>query len=211
MAVAKKTAKVDEPVIENTADEKYKSEIEELKNQIALLMKSATSTQQVQENPNDPDRDVLVVSLTRGVLNLSTEGHGNGEVYRFNKFGEEQIVPYGNLKDIIKNNKSFTINGNYYICDEYTVEKQRLSKSYEKIVSKEQLEELFAEPKDKFLRVFDKMMPVQQLIFSEMLTDKLVNGDDVDANITNVVAEKTNKNIYEIVKTIKKTKEIAKE
>ena len=211
MTVAKKTAKAVEPVIETTSDDKYKSEIEELKSQIALLMKNATSTQQVQENLNDPDRDILVVSLTRGVLNLSTKGHGNGEVYKFKDFGDDQTIPYGDLKDVIRNNKSFTVNGNYYICDETVIEKQRLKKAYEQIVSKEQFESLFTEQRDKFLRIFDKMMPAQQLIFSEILADKLVDGEDIDANIINAVADKTNKDIYGIVKTRKKSKEIAKE
>lgn len=211
MTVAKKTTKVVEPVIETTSDDKYKSEIEELKSQIALLMKNATSTQQVQENLNDPDRDILVVSLTRGVLNLSTKGHGNGEVYKFKDFGDDQTIPYGDLKDVIRNNKSFTVNGNYYICDETVIEKQRLKKAYEQIVSKEQFESLFTEQRDKFLRIFDKMMPAQQLIFSEILADKLVDGEDIDANIINAVADKTNKDIYGIVKTRKKSKEIAKE
>ena len=211
MTVAKKTAKAVEPVIETTSDDKYKSEIEELKSQIALLMKNATSTQQFQENLNDPDRDILVVSLTRGVLNLSTKGHGNGEVYKFKDFGDDQTIPYGDLKDVIRNNKSFTVNGNYYICDETVIEKQRLKKAYEQIVSKEQFESLFTEQRDKFLRIFDKMMPAQQLIFSEILADKLVDGEDIDANIINAVADKTNKDIYGIVKTRKKSKEIAKE
>lgn len=210
-AATKKTAKADEPVIEIMADDKYKSEIEELKNQIALLMKNATSTQQVQENLNDPDRDILVVSLTRGVLNLSTKGHGNGEVYKFKDFGDDQMIPYSDLKDVIRNNKSFTVNGNYYICDETVIEKQRLKKAYEQIVSKEQFDSLFTEQRDKFLRIFEKMMPAQQLIFSEILVDKLVEGEDIDANITNAVAERTNKKIYEIVETRKKSKEIAKE
>ena len=189
MTVAKKTTKAVEPVIETTSDDKYKSEIEELKSQIALLMKNATSTQQVQENLNDPDRDILVVSLTRGVLNLSTKGHGNGEVYKFKDFGDDQTIPYGDLKDVIRNNKSFTVNGNYYICDETVIEKQRLKKAYEQIVSKEQFESLFTEQRDKFLRIFDKMMSAQQLIFSEILADKLVDGEDIDANIINAVAD----------------------
>lgn len=214
MAVAKKTAKADEPVIESAAEDKYKNEIEELKNQIALLMKNATSTQQVQENLNDPDRDILVVSLTRGLLNLSTKGHGHGEVYRFNDFGDDQMIPYGDLKEIIRSNKKFTTNGNFYICDETVIEKQRLKKAYEKIVSKEQFDSLFTEKKDKFIKLFDKMTTSQQLIFSDILTDKLVNDEDVDANIVRLVADKTGKKVDEIYKTVeirKKSKEIAKE
>lgn len=55
------------------------------------------------------------------------------------------------------------------------------------------------------------MMPAQQLIFSEILADKLVDGEDIDANIINAVADKTEKDIYGIVKTRKKSIEIAKE
>lgn len=210
MAAPKKTTKVEEPVTELTMEEKYKQELEELKNQMALLLKDAAKPAETQENLNDPDRDIIVVSLTRGVLNLSTEGHGHGEVYRFDKFGDEMTIPYGDLKKIINKNKSFTVNGNYYIYDETVIEKQRLKKAYEKIVSKETFEELFALPKDKFLSIFNKMMPAQQMMFSEILTDKLVNNEDIDANIINAVAEITGKKIYEIVEGMKKTKEIAK-
>lgn len=211
MAATKKTVKVEEPVIELTAEEKYKQELEELKNQMALLLKNAAKPVETQENLNDPDRDIVVVSLTRGILNLATEGHGHGEVYRFNQFGDEMTIPYSDLKKIINKNKSFTVNGNYYIYDETVIEKQRLKKAYEKIVSKEQFEELFALPKDKFLSIFDKMMEAQQIMFSEVLTDKLVDGADIDANIINAVADRTGKDIYTIVKEQIKTKEIAKE
>ena len=211
MAATKKTAKVEEPVIELTAEEKYKQELEELKNQMALLLKNAAKPVETQENLNDPDRDIVVVSLTRGILNLATEGHGHGEVYRFNQFGDEMTIPYSDLKKIINKNKSFTVNGNYYIYDEAVIEKQRLKKAYEKIVSKEQFEELFALSKDKFLSIFDKMMEAQQIMFSEILTDKLVDGTDIDANIINAVADRTGKDIYTIVKEQIKTKEIAKE
>jgi len=210
-AATKKTAKVEEPVTELTMEEKYKQELDELKNQMALLLKDAARPTETQENLNDPERDIIVVSLTRGILNLATEGHGHGEVYRFDKFGDEMTIPYSDLKKIINKNKSFTVNGNYYIYDETVIEKQRLKKAYEKIVSKEQFEELFALPKDKFLNIFDKMMEAQQVMFSEILTDKLVDGDDIDANIINAVADRTGKDIYTIVKDQLKTKEIAKE
>jgi len=211
MAATKKTAKVEEPVTELTMEEKYKQELDELKNQMALLLKDAARPTETQENLNDPERDIIVVSLTRGILNLATEGHGHGEVYRFDKFGDEMTIPYSDLKKIINKNKSFTVNGNYYIYDETVIEKQRLKKAYEKIVSKEQFEELFALPKDKFLSIFDKMMEAQQIMFSEILTDKLVDGTDIDANIINAVADRTGKDIYTIVKDQLKTKEIAKE
>jgi len=210
MAATKKTAKVEEPVTELTMEEKYKQELDELKNQMALLLRDAAKPVETQENLNDPDRDIVVISLTRGILNLSTEGHGHGEVYRFNQFGEEMTIPYSDLKKIINKNKSFTVNGNYYIYDETVIEKQRLKKAYEKIVSKEQFEELFALPKDKFLGIFNKMMKAQQLMFSEILIDKLVDKEDIDANIINAVADITGKKIYEIVEGMNKTKEIAK-
>lgn len=213
----KTTAEKAEPVEPTIVEDDYKKEIAELKAQIALLVQNAAANQQiqpVQENLNDPDRDILVVSLTRGLLNLSTKGHGHGEVYRFNDFGDDQMIPYGDLKEIIRSNKKFTTNGNFYICDETVIEKQRLKKAYEKIVSKEQFDSLFTEKKDKFIKLFDKMTTSQQLIFSDILTDKLVNDEDVDANIVRLVADKTGKKVDEIYKTVeirKKSKEIAKE
>lgn len=191
--------KVDE--VKSQLETEMEDKIKTLENQIALLIQNATASP---KSDNDPDRDIVVVSLTRGELNLCTEGHGHGDIYTFKSFGDEAVIPYSDLKLIIKKNKSFATGGFFYICDQDMVESQRLKKVYEKIISKEQFEELFAQSKTNFANTFSKMLESQQDIFADMLVDKLVDDEDIDANIVNIAAEKTGKKIYDLVKMQKK-------
>ena len=201
----KPTTKNVEPK-ESANEQSMKNEIESLKAQIALLIKDAASGQKSESN--DPERDIIVVSLTRGRLNLSTEGHGHGDIYSFEAFGDELAIPYADLKQILKNYGSFAKAGLFYICDEEFVEKQRLKTVYEKIVGVEKFEELFGLPRDKFTNIYSKMLKGQQENFSEIMIDKLVANEDIDANIVNIVGEKTGKKIYDIVDARKKSLEL---
>lgn len=169
----------------NRSVEDLEKELEEMKSLMIRLSGMGTSD-------NNPERDVLVVSLTNNVLAVSTEGYGQGVVYKFNKFGEEQIIPANDLKMIIRNNKSFIVGGRLYICDEEIVRKNQLTKVYEKILNKEKLEELLVETKTTFAKIFKNMTRIQQETISEMLMQKIMDDKNVDFNLIDIVDKTLN-------------------
>ena len=61
------------------------------------------------------DKDILVVSLYDGILNVSTDGYGQGENYQFTYFGEEQTIPLSDLKRLFVKKKNVLVKGCYIL------------------------------------------------------------------------------------------------
>ena len=195
MAVAKKE-------VVSESEELLKKQLQDLQEQIALMMKVQNS-QKPQKEIIDGDRDVFVVSLVRGFLNLSTEGDGKGYIYKFEHFGEEIAIRYSDLKLVVKSNRKMINKGRFYIYDEEFIEQQRLKQAFDKILSKDEMEALYSKPKKEFTKIFSKMIPSQQGMFIALLIDTMRDGNEVDANIVQVVSEEIGKNIYDMVKESK--------
>ena len=202
MAVAKKeTVKKVEPEV-SASEKALQEELQQLKDQMAMVMK-------LQNNPTpqkefiDVERDVFVVSLVRGFLNLATLGEGAGFVYKFEHFGEEVPVKYSDLKLIVQNNRKMLAKGRFYIYDKEFIKEQRLAQAFNKIFSREEMEKLYSVKEEDFTKSFNKMVPAQQGMFVALMIDAIRDGNKIDANIVQVVSEKIDKNIYEMVKESK--------
>ena len=110
MATAKNssTKKSSSTVSKKQYDEMQKQmeALQELVNKLmgGVATNEPTPVQNITQYIGDNNKDVPVTSLTVGQLNLSTEGYGRGAIYTFEQIGEEQVIPYEDLKKIIKNN-----------------------------------------------------------------------------------------------------------
>lgn len=203
MAAAKKEViKEPETLVSEEAFKKQAQELQELKDQMALMLKVQNAPTQ-QKEYIDTERDVFVVSLVRGALNLATEGEGAGFIYKFEQFGEELPIKYSDLKLIVQNNKKMLNKGRFYIYDKEFISQQRLEQAFNKIFSKEEMENLYSASKKEFAQLFDKMVPTQQGMFTALLIDSIRDGKDIDANIVQIVSEKIGKNVYDLVKESK--------
>ena len=200
---AKKTTKT------NTDAKRVKdleAQVAQLTEMVQLLTKSGLTN--IQPAANDTDRDVVITSLTSGMLNLSTLGMGQGTIYTFDKFGEEQVIPYEDAKLIIKNNKSFVEGGNFFINDDDLIASQRLTKVYKKILNADQMMNLFKENKKEFKTIFSNMTNGQKETFCNIIYDKLRNDQDVDMNIIQIVNDELN---IDIINNFKANKELLSE
>ena len=123
----------------------YKSETDEvaaLKARIAELENSATNT--VTEAPVRSDEYIRVMSLLPHPLNLSTRDGGQGSVKRFGRFGEIKRILYKDLVDILDTNQRFAEAGYFYILNPEVVRQHGLDDVYEKILTKNKIEEILS-------------------------------------------------------------------
>lgn len=194
-------AKKSEPVVEQPKVELIaeSAKIEELENKIALMAKELENKSTSENKTNTPDlnRDVLFVSLCIGTLNLSTARNGGGDIYTFHEFGEEQMIPYSDAKNIIKNNKSFIKGGKVFIDDEELIKNERLTKDYENILSYSKLIDLFNQDTNTFETIFKGIPKGQKESFTDILMQKLIKGEKVDRNLIYIVNNELNTNIEE--------------
>ena len=125
----------------------------------------------------------MVISQYMGKLVVSTEGSGIGVVYRFDRFGDIQDIPYGDLKLIVKNNAKFARQGVFYIANEDAVKKLRLDRDYEKIVTNSLFEHLLDEKASVIIKAYESAPKLQQKQIVAMIEDKLARNQEVDGNV----------------------------
>lgn len=170
--------------------EQMRKQMEDMQKLIIQLTGQAFDKPQNVQYINDNNKDVTLTSLTVGELNLSTEGYGQGEVYTFSHYGEQQAVPYEDLKKLIKNNKRFFEGGNVFINDEEVVKEQKLVNVYKKLLSYEQMEKIFSEDRDVFEEIYKGMTENQKETLKGIIFDKLnENEKSVDMNIVQILNE----------------------
>jgi hypothetical protein len=179
--------------------------IASLKKKLDAALKAIETLQKQPSTPvtttvitSNDDRDVLVVSLYDGILNLSTEGFGRGYNYEFTYFGEEQNIPAVDLKKIIRKEKKRISEGLIYIDDPEIIKAERLAAAYKKILTKEKIEELFTKSNKLFKESFDDMTKGQQEVFAQLIVSKLIGGKEVDMNIVDMVSKVVGKNLKDI-------------
>lgn len=199
MATAKNssTKKSSSTVSKKQYDEMQKQmeALQELVNKLmgGVATNEPTPVQNITQYIGDNNKDVPVTSLTVGQLNLSTEGYGRGAIYTFEQIGEEQVIPYEDLKKIIKNNKSFVEGGNFFINDDEVIKNQRLTNVYKKLLSYDEMQDLFSKDRTAFEKIFTNMTENQKETLKRIIFEKLEqNEKNVDMNIVQVINENMN-------------------
>lgn len=187
----------------------FASQLEEMRKMIEELQKQKSSapasTTNVYNNVEDPY--ISVISLCNNELNLSTGGYGHGEVYTFTYFGQEQNIPASDLKKIVKNNRSFTTNGLFYIADKDFIASEHLKKAYEKIADLDKISSIMMADKEIFKSVFETITDAQKETVFDMLVHKVAKDEDVDMNIVKICSDIMGKDINAIGNSMKMNKD----
>ncbi len=178
-------------------------DVEALKKQMELMQMALNM---ISSKSSNEERDIPFISLNIGVLNLSTEGNGRGEVYTFKSFGEEKVIPESHAKQIVRKNSRFIKSGLVYIDDKEFIDKARLKTDYTKILSKDEILGLFNKSKSEFEKIFTKISKEQKETIASLIADKLLNSQEVDMNIVKIINNELNINIDEEVANVKKLK-----
>ena len=176
-----------------------KNELDALKAQMILLMNNVNNA----NSASSSNEDILVISMCNWVLNLSTEPMGAGNIYKFNHFGEEQMIPKDDLKRIIKVNPKFTKDGLFYIADENFIKSEKLTTAYSKILDINSMVDLLNSNKSNFEKIFKSLSATQKDTFIDLVCKKLINNEEVDMNIVAICSDISKRNILEEVNQAK--------
>lgn len=168
--------------------QEMQNQIKELSEKNAELEKITTkediivnqSTTNVLSNI-EPNEYINVMSLLDHTLNISTQGFGQGELYKFVEYGEIQPIIYSDLSRIISNQKTFLEKGLFVILDERVNKRHQLTR-FSELVSKEMLDSIVSlEPKnvdELFKNLSDEQKDnVVEMIVQNAFKDK---GENLD-------------------------------
>ena len=187
------------------------NQMKEMQTMFAQMTSQQQPVQNITQYIGENNKDVVVTSLTVGQLNLSTEGYGQGEIYTFEHIGEEQSIPLEDLKKIIKNNKSFVEGGNFFINDDDVVKSQKLTNIYKKLLSYNEMLDLFKKDRSVFEKVFANMTANQKETLKRIIFEKLnENEKSVDMNIVQVINDNLGIDIMDDFRNQKRLSEILK-
>jgi hypothetical protein len=188
----KKSANTDVKNTETNVNDAILAQLKELQEQMLALQAENKALKEKQvivssvDNNEDEitaDTDITVISQTVGKLVLSTLGNGLGTIYRFEKFGDVQDIPFGDLREIVKNKPYFAREGMYYIANEQAVKKLRLGTQYKNIIDNKTLEDLFNKDSKTVIALYKSAPPLQQEQIVGLIEDRLANKLEVDGNV----------------------------
>ena len=172
-----------------------KLEIEELRKENETLKKTETTT--IAEEIS-LDTEIEVMSLYAGTLNLFTEGFGNGTAYKFEDgYGSVIDIPFIDLKLIVKNNHKIAKDGYFYILNENAVNLLRLKKTYDSLLSAEQMESLSKSTVEQVATLYNSAPESQKKLIINYFATKKADKENVDMSILYKLQEISGKKLLD--------------
>ena len=170
---------------------------------VSVQEESINLTEKIQQ-----DDYISVMSLLPFPLILSTRRGGQGNVKRFDSFGEVKRVIYRELVDIMEAQKSFLQNGYFYIMDSRVIRQHGLDDMYENILSKEKIEEILSTASNSVVELYESANKRQQEIIVDMLVDKVkTNPDSVNLNVIDRISRLSDVDISRRAKAVQENEE----
>ena len=213
-----KTTQLEQEQSKQKSYEELEFELSELKS----LMKSFIASQQKQpevkvSSPSFPTKPlpieeyvevhpntrIKVVSLFDGVLILVAGSYGNGKPYRFEKFGEMKNIVYSDLAEILHYQFGFAEKGLLYICNDNVVSNHGLTDAYQKLLSKEIIDNLLDYNRQDMDELFKNSTEMQKEQVASILARKIANEEDIDLNKVNALSKLYGKNIVDMAEDYK--------
>lgn len=155
--------------------------------------------------PN-PNKQIRIVSMCYGTLNLSTEPFGRGKLVTFNKYGESKTVLYSTLIDIVNNNRSFAEEGKFYILDKDVVYYLGLSDYYNNIFNKDIIDNILNYSPSEITDFLNNMVESQKETLVRNIIDKIYNNKSVDLNKCDLISKLCN---IDILSKVSEMREIS--
>jgi len=199
-------------VVVDTEKEKLKSELDELKQLVAQLLKDkqessanvsvATDPQEIEEDVAiiPPNKMINVTSLFYGGMTLT----GNNKRIRFERFGVTQPVSFEDLTHICSNHRNLAEEGAFFIHNKDAVKSLYLEDNYKKFINKQTIENFITLPEEQMRSMFKNTTKEIQETIVDLVIDgvkKYIKGEDSkysNRNKVEIISELSGKNIYQL-------------
>ena len=206
MATAKKPTTEEKAIITEVENADNKK-MEDLEIQLAKAMAMIETLTKVQTNNTtstddkiDSEEVIPVISQCVGELCLTLDGKGNGIPYIFSEFGDIQDIPFGELKTICKNNRSFLDKGLFYVAHEKAAKQLRLTNLYKKLLSNEDMIHLLEKDSKTIIDLYNLAPDSQKETIIKLIADQKLNGATIDANVLITLGQLSGKDLINIEK-----------
>lgn len=176
----------------------------DLQNRIAELEGMLASRTSTPQEDIRMDELISVMSLINFPLNLSTKERGQGDIFKFERFGQVKRIVYGKLLSILEVCQRFSDWGYFLILDERVVRAHGLSEAYKSILTKDKIEKIL-NAESGAVELYQSSNEEQRKIIVSMIVEKLVeNQNSIDLNLVDQISRISGIKILEMVEDSKK-------
>lgn len=152
-------------------------QMQEMMAQIALLMKAQSAPAAPTEQPKKQN-NIKFINLTAGSMNLrGTRMYNIPKQFGFKMLGEAEA------RLVVNNMPNAIADGYVYIANKAFVHECELDDLYANMLDDAQLKALLNENANDVCEVYKNASEGQKRIILDMVSDKRLNGQPVDANI----------------------------
>lgn len=156
---------------------KQQEQMQEMMAQIALLMK-AQSAPMAPVEQSKKQNNIKFINLTAGSMNLrGTRMYNIPKQFGFKMLGEAEA------RLVVNNMPNAIADGYIYIANKAFVHECELDDLYANMLDEAQLKALLNENANDVCEVYKNASEGQKRIILDMVSDKRLNGQPVDANI----------------------------
>ena len=151
--------------------------MEEMMAQIQVLMQ-AQSNSTMPTKPVNTNKQIVFINMTSGGLNLK----GTRMYHIDNQFGAKSVQE-SEARVIVANMPNTIADGYVYIPDNEFLESCNMGGVYDGMLNDEQMKTLLNQDANYVCDVFENATDSQKRIIIDMVSDRQLNGNPVDANI----------------------------
>ena len=171
-----------------------KSEFSQMKAQMETLMQMMAMGSIGNKQPSKKEEKYITfVNMTKGKFVLK----GSSYYTIDEQFGTRRFIER-EARMIVNNMPKSIRDGKIYILDADFVKDCELEDVYADLLSDKQMKELLTKKPSYVIEVYKNANKAQKQIIVDMIENKKVNGEDVDANILLQIGELSGKNLIEI-------------
>lgn len=193
MATTKKAATTSTTTIETVPSETdiLKQQLEELKAQIALLTQAqASQTTTASVAKDDDKKSIPFINLCGGTVVLR-----GTRVYTIEGQFKKRSFTKNEARMIVNNTSNAITEGLVYIPDADFIAECGLDNVYATILNNKQLEDLLKREPGYVLETYKNASDGQKNIIVQMVEEKLMRGETVDANILRELGKLSKKDL----------------
>ena len=171
------------PVVD-TEKEQLKAQLAEQQKRMEEMMAQMQVLMQAQSNsttstkPVNSNKQIVFINMTAGGLNLK----GTRMYHIDNQFGTKSVQE-SEARVIVANMPNTIAEGYVYIPDNEFLESCNMGGVYDGMLNDEQMKTLLNQDANYVCDVFENATDSQKRIIIDMVSDRQLNGNPVDANI----------------------------
>ena len=179
----KKATAPNTPVVD-TEKEQLKAQLAEQQRRMEEMMAQMQVLMQAQSNSTMPtksvnsNKQIVFINMTSGGLNLK----GTRMYHIDNQFGAKSVQE-SEARVIVANMPNTIAEGYVYIPDNEFLESCNMGGVYDGMLNDEQMKTLLNQDANYVCDVFENATDSQKRIIIDMVSDRQLNGNSVDANI----------------------------